>query len=104
MSIQAELFERFVPPADVVYTPDQVSKHIIDYLKPEGICLDPCRGDGAFYKFLPDGSDYCEIAEGKDFFDYNKQTDWIIGNPPYSNFKDFLQHSFDISDNVSFLV
>lgn len=104
MNMQSELFERFVPPADVVYTPDSVSRFIIEHLNPKGACLDPCKGDGAFYKFLPSGSDYCEISEGRDFFDYKRKVDWIIGNPPYSNFKDFLEYSFELSDNVSFLV
>jgi hypothetical protein len=102
--MQKELFDRFVPPADVVYTPEQVCVDIINFLNPSGLCLDPCRGDGAFYKHLPIGSDYCEITEGKDFFEYAKPVDWIIGNPPYSNFMEFLQHSFSLASNVSFLV
>ena len=102
--MQKELFERYVPSADVVYTPEQVSKNIIESLNPSGSCLDPCKGDGAFFKYLPVGSKYCEITEGKDFFDHNEPMDWIIGNPPYSNFKEFLEHSFRLSQNVSFLV
>lgn len=102
--IQQELFDRFVPTADIVYTPDEVSRHIVKYLNPEGLCLDPCKGDGAFYKFLPEGSEYCEITEGTDFFEYSKKVEWIVGNPPYSNFKEFLEYSFHLSNNVSFLV
>jgi len=104
MDIQQELFEKFVPPKDIVYTPDSVSMAIIKHLAPSGICLDPCKGDGAFYNHLPDGKEYCEIREGKDFFEYNKKIDWIIGNPPYSIFKEFLEKAFEISDNVSYLV
>lgn len=102
--MQKELFERYVPTADVVYTPDEVSRLIIESLNPSGLCLDPCKGDGAFFKYLPDGAEYCEITENKDFFEYNKKVDWIIGNPPYSNFKEFLEYSFLIASNVSFLV
>jgi len=98
------LFESNVLPADVVYTPRKVSESIIRHLKPAGLCLDPCKGDGAFYDYLPAGSEYCELQEGTDFLKYNKQVDWIIGNPPYSIFLEFLQHSFSISNNVSFLV
>jgi len=47
---------------------------------------------------------YCEIAEGKDFFEFNEKVNWIIGNPPYSIFLEFLEHSFKLADNVSFLV
>lgn len=104
MNLQGSLWERPVLPADIVYTPDYVSKDIINRLSPTGLCLDPCKGDGAFYKYLPNGSDYCEIREGKDFFNYNKNVDWVIGNPPYSIFEDFLKKAFEISKNVSYLV
>ena len=101
---QHELF--YKPPiiADVVYTPDLVAKKIIDLLHPSGSCLDPCKGDGAFYNNLPEGSDYCELTENKDFLFYNKKCDWIIGNPPYSIFDKFLQKSFELAENVSYLV
>lgn len=104
MDIQTQLFKTEPIQGDIVYTPEYVSRHIVDFLNPSGLCLDPCKGDGAFLKYLPDESDYCEIRENKDFFDYNKKVDWIIGNPPYSIFEDFLKKGFDISDNVSYLV
>lgn len=100
---QTTLYETPEQPADIVYTMEAVSKGIISFLQPYGKCLDPCKGDGAFYKFLTN-ADYCEIKEGKDFFDYKGKVDWVIGNPPYSIFKDFLEKSFEIADNVSFLV
>lgn len=104
MERQIQMFGTVVLPADIVYTPDNVSRHIVEFLKPAGKCLDPCKGDGAFYKFFPEDKDYCEIREGKDFFEYNQAVDWVIGNPPYSIFKEFLEKSFEIADNVSFLV
>ena len=100
---QQTLFGVYVEESDIVYTPDNIAKSIIEHLKPDGKLLDPCKGDGAFYKYMPD-ADYCEIREDKDFFQYNKKVDWIIGNPPYSIFKEFLEHAFTIADNVSFLV
>ena len=103
MEIQTLLFNE-VTKKDIVYTPDYIAKYIIDFLKPNGKCLDPCRGDGAFHNYLPAGSDYCEIGEGKDFFNYEGCVDWVIGNPPYSIFEDFLRMGFEISDNVSYLV
>lgn len=102
--MQKKLFNTKPLEADVVYTPRNVSKHIVDFLKPNGNILDPCKGDGAFFDFMPAGSKYCELEEGSDFLQFNEQMDWIIGNPPYSIFEEFLQHSFRISDNVSFLV
>lgn len=104
MSEILKLFDSEILAGDVVYTPDYVSKQIIDFLKPEGDCLDPCKGEGAFLKYLPKDSDYCELKEGKDFLHYEKKVDWIIGNPPYSIFEEFLKHSFYLSNNVSFVV
>lgn len=104
MKRQALLFEAPVVEKDIVYTPAHVAKGIVDFLAPNGVCLDPCKGDGAFFNYLPEGKQYCEIAEGKDFFDWKEKVDWVIGNPPYSIFKDFLTKSFEIADNVSFLV
>lgn len=89
---------------DVEYTPRSLSRAIIGELRPSGRCLDPCRGDGSFWDQLPVGSGWCEIEDGRDFFDENGRYDWIIGNPPYSIFRPFLSKSFKISDNVAFLL
>ena len=102
--MQTYLFEPFINTNDVVYTPNHVSKQIIEHLKPTGLCLDPCKGDGAFFQYLPAGSEYCELQEDIDFLLYDKNVDWIIGNPPYSIFESFLKKSFELSNNVSFLV
>jgi hypothetical protein len=89
---------------DVVYTPGDVAMDIVSHFQPSGKCLEPSKGDGAFYKYLPEGSDYCEIKEGKDFFAYNEKVDWIVGNPPYSIFFEWLMHSFEIAENVVYLL
>ena len=102
--IQGKLFDTAPFISDVVYTQRLVSKQIIDFLKPTGKILDPCKGDGAFFDFMPVGSEYCELQEGSDFLFFDKKIDWIIGNPPYSIFEEFLYHSFNLADNVSFLV
>lgn len=39
-----------------------------------------------------------------DFFDYTDKVDWIITNPPYSIYDNFLSHAFSIADNVVFMV
>jgi len=81
-------------------TPEKYAKFIVDYFKPEGIVLEPCKGDGNFFKFFPKGSLYCDITEGKDFFDFNQKVDWIITNPPWVYLSEFLKHSFELADNV----
>ena len=89
---------------DIVYTQGKTAADIIEWVSPYGKCLDPCKGDGAFLDHLPIGSDWCEVREGKDFFDYHKTVEWIIGNPPYSLFEEWIIHSFKISNNVVYLV
>ena len=104
MHTQRSIFKEEPNPSDVVYTPNRISRDIVLWLNPTGLCLDPCRGDGAFYQQFIGEKDYCEIQEGLNFFDYKKKVDWIIGNPPYSIFEQFLMHSFELSPNVCFIV
>ena len=55
-------------------TNPNTAKWIVDYFQPTGKMLEPCRGEGAFYTAMQeynDDVDWCEISEGKDFFDYN---------------------------------
>lgn len=104
MGRQIEFFEKVVDPADIVYTQNELAKTIVEFLNPAGKCLDPCKGDGAFYNYFPEGREYCELREGSDFLHYSGKVDWVIGNPPYSIFKDFLEKGFEIADNVSYLV
>ena len=89
---------------DIVFTPDEIAEKLVKMFKPTGKILEPCKGEGAFMKFLPKNTDWCEIADGRDFFDYTKKVDWIITNPPYSNFDDFLKHSMEVANNIVFLV
>ena len=93
---------------DEVMTPDSLAYEIIEHFLPSeilliGKMLEPCCGDGTFLKYMQ-GSDWCEINKGRDFFDYNKKVDWIITNPPWSKIRKFLQHSMELSDNIVFLM
>ena len=73
------------PDKDIVMTPEYLAKEIIEHYNPIGRILDPCRGTGAFYdNFNTDDKDWCELAEEKDFLEYNEKVDWIITNPPWS--------------------
>jgi type I restriction-modification system DNA methylase subunit len=93
-------------PNDKIYTPLPIAKQIIDLFDLKGKVLDGFRGGGAFYDQLPDTveKDWCEIDEGRDFFDYSEKVDWIISNPPYSILDEVLEHSFEIADNVVYLI
>lgn len=91
---------------DKVYTPTTIAKLIIDKFQPTGKILDAFKGKGAFYDNYPEGleKDWCEIDEGKDFFEYEEHVDWIITNPPYSIYDEVMEHSFEIADNIVYLV
>jgi len=101
---QLSLFAETPNPKDVVYTQEYIASDIISWVKPEGVCLDPCMGDGAFYNHLPKGRLWCELEKGRNFFEYANSVDWVIGNPPYSIFEQFLSHSFNLAHDVVFLV
>jgi hypothetical protein len=90
--------------ADIVFTPADVAQDIVEHFAPSGRCLDPCKGDGAFFKHLPAGSDFCELKDDKDFFNWTEQVDWIVSNPPFSILKDWLAHSFEIAENIVYLI
>ncbi len=101
--MQQSLF--ILPPKenDVVYTPDWCARDIIDHFKPQGKILEPCSGNGAFLQYLPN-AEWCELSKGRDFFAWYEKVDWLIGNPPYSIFSDWLRHSFDIAENICYLI
>jgi len=88
---------------DIVYTPEWVVVDMIEHFKPSGKILDSCKGDGAFLKHLPKDTEWCEIREGIDFFAYHAKVDWIIGNPPYSNYAKWIYHSMTIADKFAYI-
>lgn len=88
---------------DAVYTPSWCAADMVRYFKPEGRILEPCKGDGVFLRFLPT-ADWCEIREGRDFFEWREPVDWIITNPPYSLTREFLRHALAVAANVVFLL
>jgi hypothetical protein len=90
---------------DLIFTPKSLAKELIDRFPLKGKVLEPCRGRGAFFQQLPPHcqSYWCEISEGKDFFDFHDRVDWIIANPPWSKLMQFLRHSVELADNIVFL-
>lgn len=82
-------------------TPVYMAKKIVTHFKPKGKILEPCCGDGSFLKVMK--SDWCEIDKGRDFMEARGHWDWIITNPPYSKYRDFLNKSMEVADNIVFL-
>ena len=89
---------------DEVMTPDYMIDAVVKHFNPTGKVLEPCKGTGNWLKYLPQGTDWCEIREGRDFFDCTKKYNWVITNPPWSLIRDFLNHSMKIADNIAFLI
>ena len=101
----------YVNKNDVVFTPDWLAEKICSMFPIKGEVLEPCKGEGVFLKYLPKNTNWCEIAEGRNFYEYGDgehtpkvKIDWIVTNPPYSDFDRFLDHSFELADNVVLLV
>src|SRR3990167_3088011 len=89
---------------DIVFTPDWLAKKIVSMFPISDKVLEPCKGEGVFLKYLPMDTDWCEIADAKNYYDYNTKVGWIVTNPPYSDFNRFLDHSFELADNIVLLV
>ena len=104
MSVQPQLLQMALEPGDVVYTPSAIALDMVEYFEPKGSILEPSAGDGIFLRYLPPETEWCEIEKGRDFFTYQKRVDWIIGNPPYSIFSEFLAHSFRLAENVVYIL
>jgi len=87
--------------SDVVMTPKELAHRIVDHLSPSGKVLEPCRGDAPHsYYSHPSFTDWCEVREDKNFFDFEGHVDWTITNPPFSIFSQFLEACLVVSDNV----
>lgn len=99
---QPQLLSVVLSQKDIVFTPDWVAADMVHHFRPTGRVLDPCRGDGAFTKYLP-SADWCEIREGRDFFQWTDPVDWVFGNPPYSDFGKWILHGMAIGANVVYL-
>ena len=47
-----------------------------------------------------------DIASGpdQDFYKWTKPVDWIVSNPPWSDYRDFTKHAFTVAKNIVWLV
>lgn len=92
---------------DIYYTPKPVAEKMIEMceITPEMTVLDPCYGGGVFYENLPEcHKEWCEIEKGKDFFQETKRYDLIIGNPPYSMWNKWLEHTMKLTDKFCYIM
>jgi len=103
-NIDDKLAEKVKKDNDIVMTNPEMAKHIINRIKWEENekVLECCKGNGAFYDNLPTKVDkkWCEINQGRDFFNCNEIFDTIISNPPFvprKLFWDFQVKSMEIA-------
>lgn len=90
---------------DRVMTPEWAARDMIDYFQPCGRVLEPFRGDGVFTKIHAHFRwMWCEIDDGRDFFDCTERVDWIVSNPPYSKLRPVWMHASTLADNIVFLI
>lgn len=90
--------------SDIHYTDPQLARAIVAHFKPQGRCLEPFKGDGAFLQHLPAQAAWCELQEGRDFFAWTEPVDWIVTNPPFSNLTDVFAHAFSLAQHCVFLM
>ena len=105
-SVQSQPNRNYVS-NDVIQTPRDLAAQLVAHFRPTGRCLEPCRGEGAFFDLLPAGTEWSEILEGRDFLQRPAgpdRFDWIITNPPWSQIRAFLAHAMTLADNVVFLM
>lgn len=92
---------------DKIYTPKPVALKMIEMcnLKEGDVVLDPSFGGGVFYDNFPNyvNKSFCEIEMDLDFFDYNEKVDCVIGNPPYSLWNKWLEHTMKITDKFCYI-
>ena len=82
------------PDKDLVMTPPELAEQIVDHFsrlvnETHFNFLEPCRGEGAFYNAMQkllsckahedSEFDWCELSEGKDFFDLEFIERWGFG-------------------------
>lgn len=102
--LQPQLLKMALDPTDIVYTPDWVARDMVEYFKPSGRILEPCKGGGVFLRYLPSSTEWCEIEEGRDFFAWREPVNWIVGNPPYAAYSKWISHSMKIAENILYLI
>lgn len=92
---------------DIYHTPLPVVKKMIEmcHITPDMKVLDPCYGAGAFYNNLPEcDKHWAEIEKGNDFFELTGRYDLIIGNPPYSLWTKWLEHTMKLTDKFCYII
>lgn len=86
------------------YTNEQMVKDLIALTPLTGSVLDAGSGDKVWFNNLSGEKYECEIDRGCDFHKWDKNVDWVIGNPPFHEGWKFLDKASQIAEKgIAFL-
>ena len=96
-----------VPARDLVMTPAPLAAAVIAHFSGqlEGRILDPALGQGAFLDQFPAhlDVDWCDLADGRNFLEWNKPVDWSLTNLPWPRLRDFTRYAMTVGRNAFWL-
>ena len=89
---------------DFHYTNEQMVKDLLFITPISGSVLDAGSGDKVWFNNLKGEKYECELERGCDFYKWDKQVDWVVGNPPFHEGWKFLDKASQISNRgIAFL-
>lgn len=108
-------------PLDAYYTPDALAESLVGLLPidPRATVLEPHAGGGAFVRALlprvatvyaadinaeAPGLALCPSSVGPFVGSAWTGLDWIVGNPPFTDFHEHVDHALKLASNVVFLL
>ena len=87
------------------YTNEQMVNDLLAVTPYSGSVLDAGSGDKVWYKNLKGKKYECELEDGCDFYLWDKEVDWIVGNPPFHESWKFFEKSSTIAQKgIAFLI
>jgi hypothetical protein len=92
-------------PKEFYYTNEQMVKDLLTITPINGSVLDAGSGKNKVWFNNLQGEKYeCEIEDGCNFYKWNKEVDWVVGNPPFHEGWKFLDKASHIaSKGIAFL-
>ena len=100
MNRSKKIKDRIIP-NDIFITPSPIIEKMIQMtnIQPDDTVLDPCKGieETTFYSMFPECiKEWCEIRLNKDFYDWKTPVDIVIGNPPFSQWDKWMEHTVSL--------
>lgn len=90
-----------LPPKDISfhYTNPEMVRDLVSLLplKKDDTCLDAGSGKNKVWRNNLPNCQECELEDGCNFYDWNNEVDWCIGNPPYHESWKFTEKAIRIA-------